>query len=150
MVDLHLVKHDALAAHHIVVVVCGEVGVQAVGGFGAFAVADVVGQDQEIFRDVEGLAGTEKDAGEDGIEQRMGVTAGAVEQEDGVVDVAGGVAVGGAEGQVVELEFGQDFAGAEAEVGQGDEAVGGGPGYGVGWRGGWRCGGHGHGLALGG
>ena len=71
---------------------------QAVGGLGALAVADVVGEDEEIFGDVEGLAGAEEDVGEDGIEEGMGVAAGAVEQEDGVVDVAGRVAVGRAEG----------------------------------------------------
>ena len=78
--------------------------------------ADVVGEDEEVFGDVERLAGAEEDVGEDGIEERVGVAAGAVEEKDGVVDVAGGVAVRGAEGEVVELEFGEGFAGAEVEV----------------------------------
>ena len=60
MVDLHLVEHHALAAHHVVVVVSGKVRVQAVGGFGAFAVADVVGQDKKVLRDVERRAGNEE------------------------------------------------------------------------------------------
>jgi len=33
--------------------------VEAVGGLGGFAVADVVGEDEEVFLDVEGLAGVE-------------------------------------------------------------------------------------------
>jgi len=99
------------------------------------AVADVVGEDEEIFGDVEELAGAEEDVGEDGIEEGVGVAAGAVEKEDGVVDVPGGVAMGRAEGEVVELELGQGFAGAKAEVEEGDLAVGGGPFCGWGWRG---------------
>jgi hypothetical protein len=94
VVDLHVVEHHALAGDHVVVVVCGEVGVEAVGGFGALAVADVVGEDEEIFGDVEGCPKSEEDFGKDGIEEGVGVAAGAVEEEDGVVDVAGGVAVG--------------------------------------------------------
>ena len=89
--------------------------------------ADVVGEDEEVFGDVEGLAGAEEDVGEDGVQERVGVAAGAVEEEDGVVDVAGGVAVRRAEGEVVELELGEGFAGAEAEVLDGVGAVLGGP-----------------------
>jgi hypothetical protein len=46
----------------------------------------------------------------------MGVASGAVEEEDGVIYVAGGVAMWGAEGDVLKLEFGEGFAGAELEV----------------------------------
>ena len=53
----------------------------------------------------------------------MGAASGAMQEKDSVVDVAGGVAVGSAQGEVVELEFGEGFAGAELEVGQGDGAV---------------------------
>ena len=49
--------------------------------------ADVVGEDDEVLGDVEGLARAEEDVGEDGVEQRVCVAAGAVEQQDGVVDV---------------------------------------------------------------
>ena len=85
----------------------------------------------------------------------MRVAAGAVQQEDGVIDVAGRVAVGRAQGQVVELELREGFAGAEAEVGEGDLAVGGGPFCGLGLGGelslrGWSWRGHGHGLTVGG
>jgi len=43
--------------------------VEAVGWLGGFAVADVVGEDDEKFCDVEGLAGAEEDVGEDGVEE---------------------------------------------------------------------------------
>jgi hypothetical protein len=59
-------EHLVLRADHVVIVILGEVHAEAVGGFGGFAVADVVGEDEEVFVDVEGLAGAEEDAGEDG------------------------------------------------------------------------------------
>ena len=91
-------EHGVLAGDHVVVVVLGEVHAEAVGGFGGFAVADVVGEDEVELRNVEGLAGAEEDVGEDGVEERVGVAAGAVEEEDGVVGVALRVFVGMAEG----------------------------------------------------
>ena len=99
-------EHGVLGGDHVVVVVLGEVHAEAVGGFGGLAVADVVGEDEEVLCDVEGLAGAEEDVGEDGVEEGVGVAAGAVEEEDGVVGVAGGVAMGFAEGEVVEVQFG--------------------------------------------
>jgi len=99
VVDVEAVEeHGVLGGDHVVVVVLGEAHVEAVGGFGGIAVADVVGEDDEELRDVEGLAGAEEDVGEDGVEQRVGVAAGAVEEEDGVIGVTLGVAVWGAEG----------------------------------------------------
>ena len=89
--------------------------------------ADVVGEDEEIFCDVEGLAGAEEDVGEDGVHQRVGVAAGAVEEEDGVVGVAVGAAVGLAEGDVVEVELLDGLAVFEVEVGDVVGAVLGGP-----------------------
>ena len=118
MVDLHLVEHHALAAHHVVVVVGGEARMQAVGGLGTLAVADVVGKDEEIFCDVERLAGAEEHIREERIQQRVGIAAGAVEQEHSIIHVAGRIAVRGAEREVVQLELGQGFAGAKAEVWQ--------------------------------
>ena len=53
MVDLHLVEHHALAAHHVVVVIGREVRMQTVGGLGTLSVADVVWQDDEVLLDVE-------------------------------------------------------------------------------------------------
>jgi hypothetical protein len=120
-------EHGVLAGDHVVVVVLGEVHAKAVGGFGGLAVADVVGEDEEIFGDVEGLTGAEEDVGEDGVEEGVGVAAGAVQEEDGVVGVAIGAAVGFAEGDVVEVQLLDRLAVFEVEVGDVVGAVLGGP-----------------------
>ena len=64
-----------------------------------------------------------------------------MEEQDGRGGVALRVAAEGAEGELVEAQRGESFAGAEAEVGDGVGAVLGGP-VGAGWGGGGR----GHGL----
>jgi hypothetical protein len=72
-------------------------------------VADVIGEDEEVFGDVEGLARAEEYVGKDRTEERVGAAAGSVEEQDGVVGMAVGSAVGFAKGQVVELQFGKRF-----------------------------------------
>ena len=109
-------EHLVLAPNHVVVIVLGEAHAEAVRGPGALAVADVIGEDQEVARDVERLAGAEEHVGEDAVEERMRVAAGAVQEEHGVVDLACAVVVRRAEGQIVQLQLGQGFTGAEAEV----------------------------------
>ena len=54
-------EHGVLGGDHVVVVILGELHAQAVGGFGGLAVADVVGEDEEVFCDVERLAGAKED-----------------------------------------------------------------------------------------
>ena len=120
-------EHGVLGGDHVVIVVLGEVHAEAVGGFGGLAVADVVGEDEEVFGDVEGLTGAEEDVGEDGVEERVGVASGAVQEEDGVVGVAVGAAMGLAEGEVVEVQFFDRLAVLEVEVGDVVGAVLGGP-----------------------
>ena len=120
-------QHLMLRADHVVVVVGGEAGVQAIGWFGGLAVADVIGKDEEVASDIERLTGAEEDVREDGIEERGCVAAGAMEEEDGVFGMALGVAVEGAESEGVEV-CGEGFAGVEAEVG--DVVVEGGSGPG--------------------
>jgi hypothetical protein len=85
--------------------------------------ADVVRQDEEEFGDVEGFARAKKDVREHGIHQRMGVAAGAVEQEDGIIDVALGIAMRSAQGEVVETKPGERFAVLKLEVLDGVDAV---------------------------
>jgi len=87
----------------------------------------IVGQDEEVLLDIERRAGGEEHVREDGVHEGVGVAAGTVQQEDGVVDMALRVVVRGAEGEVVQLELRQRLAGAEAEVGQGLGAVDCGP-----------------------
>ena len=111
--------------------------------------ADVVGQDDEVFGDVERLAGAEENIREQGIHERVGIATGAVEEEHGIIDVARCIAVGRAESEVMQLELGQRLASAETKVGQNSNAVYGGPGNGKRLLRGWRTrGGHGHGLAI--
>ena len=110
-------EHGVLAGDHVVVVVLGEFHAEAVGGFGGFAVADVVGEDEEVLGDVEGLAGAEEDVREDGIEEGVGAATGAVKQEDGVVGVALRVFVRMSEGELVEVKLFDGFAIFEMEVG---------------------------------
>ena len=69
--------------------------------------ADVVGEDEEVAGDVEGRAGGEEDVGEDGVEERRGAAAGAVEKQDGVGGATLGIAAEGAKGEVVEAELGR-------------------------------------------
>jgi hypothetical protein len=119
--------------------------VEAVGGLGGVALADVVGEDEEVLGDVEGLAGAEEDVGEDGVQEGVTVASGAVEQEDGVVYVALRVAVRLAEGEVVQGQFGEAFAGAELEVLDDVGLLFDGP-IGGGWGG--AADGSGHGLRV--
>ena len=52
-----------LRVDHVAIVVVRKCRLHAVGGFRGFAVADAVGNDDEVFRGVERLAGTEQFAG---------------------------------------------------------------------------------------
>src|ERR1039458_10848467 len=53
-----------------------------------------------------------------------------MQQEDGVINVTGSVAMNGSQSKVMQLELGQRFTGAEAEVGKNGGSVYGGPGGG--------------------
>ncbi len=79
-----------------------------------------------------GWPGPKRTFGELRREQRVGAASGAVEQKHCVIDATCGVAVGLAEGEVVELQFGEGFAAAEAEVLDDVRAVVSGPGDGAG------------------
>ena len=57
-------QHGVLRAHHVVVGVFRKPRVQAVARLARFAVADAVGQDDEVARGVEQLAGAEQLAAE--------------------------------------------------------------------------------------
>ena len=83
-----------LQSDHVGVFVLRKMGVQAVAGLAGFSVADVVGEDDEVFGGVEELAGAEENAGENRAEESATVAAGAVKDQDGVGGVAGGVFCG--------------------------------------------------------
>ena len=106
-----------LRADHVVVVVLGELHVEAVGGFGGLSPWPMSsGRMRKYLVMSKGWPGPKRTLEKMGFRRVWRVAAGAVEEEDGVVDVAGGVAVRGAEGEVVEIELGEGFAGAELEV----------------------------------
>jgi len=73
-----------LEGDHVRIFVAGEMCMEAVAGLAGFAVADVVGKNQEIFVGVEQLAGAEERSGEDGLKKRVAFAARAVEDQDGV------------------------------------------------------------------
>src|SRR2546423_9635557 len=98
--------------NHVVVVVMGEMGVGSIAGLGGFAVADAVGEDDEILGDVEKLARAEEFSGKLRGKELVAGASGAVKDQDGVVDVAVGIVSGCAEGGVVQAQLGNGFAGA--------------------------------------
>jgi hypothetical protein len=117
MVDVQAIdEHLVLRADHVVVGVAGELHAEAVGRLTGLTVADVVGEDDEVPGNVEGLAGAEEDGGEDRVKQRVGAAAGTVQQQDGIVGMALGVAVQRPEREVVEVRIRERLPGAEAEV----------------------------------
>jgi len=105
-----------LEGDHVRIFVAGEMRMEAVAGLAGFAVADVVGKNQEIFVGVEQLAGAEEGSGEDGLKKRVAFAAGAVEDQDRVGGAASGVLERLAEGTEVEAEFRECFAGLEMEI----------------------------------
>src|SRR6267378_4495633 len=111
-----------LEGDHVRIFVAGEMCIEAVAGLAGFAVADVVGKNQEIFVGVEQLAGAEERSGEDRLKKRVAFAAGAVEDQDGVGGAASGVFDRFAEGAVVEAEFGERLAGLEMEIVDGEVA----------------------------
>jgi len=57
-----------LRANHVVIGVPGKLHAEAVGGLAGLAVADVVGQDDEVFFDIKRLVGAEEDVRKNGVE----------------------------------------------------------------------------------
>jgi hypothetical protein len=118
MVDVQAIdEHLVLRADHVVVGVAGELHVEAaVGRLSRLTVADVVGEDDAVPGNVEGLAWAEEEVGEDRVDQRVGAAAGTVQQQDGIVGMALGVAVQRPECEVAEVRVWERLPGAEAEV----------------------------------
>ena len=70
------------SADHVVVAVARELHPQAVAGLGRLAVADAVGQDDVVLRDVEQLARAEELAGELRLQELRAAAARAVQHQD--------------------------------------------------------------------
>src|SRR6058998_2498817 len=94
----------------------GEPRPQPVAGLGGAAVPDVVRQDEKVGRRIKRLYGAAQLAGEQGGEELTPGPAGPVQNQDGVVDDAGGVAAGVAERAVMDPQLGQGLTGREAEI----------------------------------
>jgi hypothetical protein len=77
---------------------------------------DVVGKDDEELGHVERLAGAKEDVRKDRAEERVGAPAGAMEEEYRVISVPLRVLMRLAESEVMELQFREAFAAAEAKI----------------------------------
>jgi hypothetical protein len=105
-----------LGRDDVFVAVMGKLGAQGVARLARAAAADAVGQDDEILRGVERLAGGEQLVGERGHQPRLAAGAGAMQQDHRIGDVAGGVALGRAQRHVMLLELRDLLPTLEAEV----------------------------------
>ena len=109
-------EQSVLQGHHVVVAVTRELHPQAVAGLRRLAVADAVGQDHVVLRDVEQLPGTEELVGELRLQELGAASPRAVENQDGVAHHALSVLLGPAEGAVVQRDFRERLAGREPHV----------------------------------
>ena len=123
MIDLHLVEHHALAAHHVVVVVSREVHVHAVRWLRTLSVPDVVRQDDEVLLNIENSARHKQHIREDRIQQRVRIAARPVQQQDSIVHMPASIAMRRAQREVVQLELRQSLACAKPEIRQTDVAI---------------------------
>ena len=112
-----------LRLYHVSVRVGGELGMEAIGRLRALAVADSVGQDQEIFFGIQCLAGVEELVGEPVGQEPAATARGPVENQNGVCRVSFGIPLELANGTVVNVEFRQFFTGREWEVGNPEIAL---------------------------
>ena len=123
MIDVHGVQHETLAAHHVVVVIGRKAHMKAIGGLGALPVPDVIRQYDEVLLNIENAAGNKQNIGKEGIQKRMRTASRAVQQQDGVIGLAGSITVRSAQCQVVQPQVRQCFARTEAKIIQHNRAV---------------------------
>ena len=117
-----------LQGDHVGIVVLREAGVQAVTGFAGFSMADVVGQDDEIFGCVEQLSRAEQHAGKNRSEQTVPVSSGTVKDQDRIRGTAARVLDGLAESCIVHANFRHGLARLKMKIMDDEVALlGGGP-----------------------
>jgi len=109
-------QQQILRPHHVVIRVFGEIHAHGITGFRGFTMPDAVGQDDVVRRAVQELSGTEEPAGEGIRQESFAATAGAVQNQYGVHDLPGGIALRLADGEIVQLQFGKGFARREPEI----------------------------------
>lgn len=105
-----------LQPHHVGVAVLRKLHAQAVTRLARLAVADVVGQDDEVLLGIERLAFPEQPPAIRGAQEPNARSAGAVQDQDAVTHHAVGVLPRRAHGPVVNLHRRQAFAAAEREI----------------------------------
>ena len=89
---------------------------QTVAWLAAAAVADAIRQNDEVVLCVQQLAGAEKNSRERRGEKSAPSSAGSVADDYGVADFAARVAFWRSQRVIVQLQFGQRFAGTEMEI----------------------------------
>src|SRR5262250_470699 len=94
-----------MSGDHVVVVVGRKVSVHSVAGLGRFSVADAIGENHEILRSVQRLAGAKKLASELRREKLCAGAARSMKDQDRIVDASLCVSNGLAEGAVMQPEF---------------------------------------------
>src|SRR6266850_6871420 len=109
-------QQQVLCPHHVVIGVFRETHAHSIAGFAGLSKPDSVGQNDVMRRAVKQLPRPEKLVGESFSEESLAGAAGAMENEHGVYDLAGGVALRLADSGVVQSQFGESLAGAELEV----------------------------------
>jgi len=105
----HLFHQPVLRVNHVLVVVLGEVCTQAVGRFAALAMADAVGNDDEVIAGVQRLPGAEHLASEGWRQHALRRAGRAVQHQHRL-------AGRGADRHVVHPQLVHHFAGLEAKV----------------------------------
>ena len=116
-------QQPVLRHHHVVIAVAGKPRMQAVAWFTGIAVADIVGQGQEVAPRVEGLLFAEELPGETVGEKTGAGAAGPVEDENRIIRFPRGIAMQRPDGPVVDAQFRQRFAAIEFEVAEGEVAL---------------------------
>lgn len=105
-----------LRFHHVAVTVAGKSCVPAVARFARISVSDVIGQDDEKFRGIEGLADPEKFAGELRPNELCAAAGGPMHDEDDVLSYPFRIFHGLTERPVVEPQLRHGFTGGKLEV----------------------------------
>ena len=94
-----------LRGDHVVVVILRKMSVHAVTGLAGFSVADVVRQNDVVTSDIKKLSGPEEDAGELRRKELRAGAAGAVQEQNGIRNVAVRVAHGRPKGRIVHAQL---------------------------------------------
>lgn len=86
-------EHGVLRCHHIVIVILREMHPQPVRRLARFAMPNIVRKNDEEFLYIERLPRAKQNIRKYRVQQRMRVAARAVQQQNGIIRVAGGVVV---------------------------------------------------------